>query len=400
MLQPAKRTLLFGSRSRVSRFGGAFVTRVLMLIAAVLALPVSAHAHLLNMTHADLLLQSEGQVALTVRLDLSRSMDSPADYYALANSLGDVRHAPLWQRVGNAIVLRNGEERIPLVFDAAVQADDYVYEDFSNPLTWPRVVVTYTSRGRLDTDRYALNLTFTPDFFFEEPIAVSLGSQTHEHRLSRWLVTDQQSPSLIHSASASVRAAQLTSSALVAMAQHGFFHVIPSGMDHLLFLLGLSLLIFSVKKLIVTITLFTLAHCVALLAAVYRLIEISPLIIELGILATIMWLGLRVVGQRSVDKNEAEISFAAIFLFGLLHGLGFSNAFLALAITENVLGQLIAFNLGVEFAQILFVVVSVWIIARLRQTQVRATRINGFFGGMLIALPGGWGTYLLIQATA
>ena len=178
--------------------------------------------------------------------------------------------------------------------------------------------------------------------------------------------------------------------------------MLPGGVDHLLFVLGLSWLIVGIKRLIVVVSVFTIAHCVSLLAASYRLVEFDSLLIELGILGTIAWLGLRLLKVRRLSSNgEVQDSrrnapgYGTIFSFGLVHGLGFSNAFLALNITENIVIQLIAFNVGVEFAQIVFITLLTTLFAWLRGHSNRLSSVPLMIGWLLILAPLVWAGMLL-----
>ena len=178
--------------------------------------------------------------------------------------------------------------------------------------------------------------------------------------------------------------------------------MLPRGIDHLLFLLGLSWLIVGIKRLIAVVSIFTFAHCVSLLAASYRVVEIDSLLIELGILGTIAWLGLRLhKAQRLSGTGEAQDltrnapGYGTIFSFGLVHGLGFSNAFLALDITENIVIQLIAFNAGVEFAQIVFITLLSTLFSWLRGYSNRLSSLPMVIGWLLILAPLIWAGMLL-----
>ena len=101
-------------------------------------------------------------------------------------------------------------------------------------------------------------------------------------------------------------------------------HVLPKGVDHLLFLLGLSWLIVGVRKLVAVVSLFTLAHCISLLAASYRLIEINSLLVELAILGTISWLGLSVLQRRRLSLLNINRSTIGTLGYGIIFLLALS----------------------------------------------------------------------------
>ena len=230
-------------------------------------------------------------------------------------------------------------------------------------------------------------------------------SERHQRRISRWLVTDQKSPVLSGENLVAANEEATTMASVFPMIRKGFEHVLPGGIDHLLFLVGLSWLIVGIKRLVAVVSIFTFAHCVSLLAASYRVVEIDSLLIELGILGTIAWLGLRLLQTRrpSATADVQALTrnapgYWAIFSFGLVHGLGFSNAFLALDITENLVIQLIAFNAGVEFAQIVFIALLTALFFRLRGHSNRLTSVSWMIGWLLILAPLVWAGVLLTYA--
>ena len=179
-------------------------------------------------------------------------------------------------------------------------------------------------------------------------------------------------------------------------------HVLPKGIDHLLFLLGLSWLIIGVRKLIAVVSLFTLAHCISLLAASYRLIEVNSLLIELAILGTISWLGLHILQRRRLSDNGYQsavtidtLGYGIIFVFGLIHGLGFSTAFLALDIYDNIIIQLLAFNVGVEFAQIICITIFTTVFFRLKDSTNLSSAASFVAGWLLVTTPLAWALFLV-----
>ena len=135
------------------------------------------------------------------------------------------------------------------------------------------------------------------------------------------------------------------------------------------------------------------------------MVEINSLLIELGILGTIAWLGLRLLQARrpfatadvrALTRNAP--GYGTIFSFGLVHGLGFSNAFLALDITENLVIQLIAFNAGVEFAQIFLIILFTALFSRVRGHSDRLGSVPLMIGWLLILASLVWAGVLLTYA--
>lgn len=140
----------------------------------------------------------------------------------------------------------------------------------------------------------------------------------------------------------------------------GLNHVLDfAAYDHILFLIVLAIVFtyFEIKKLIWLVTLFTLGHSVTLALSAYQVLNISIELIEFLIPVTIFITGFVNIinsNKSSDKKNNTNLIFA--LLFGLIHGLGFSNYFrMMIGQEENKLYPLIEFALGIEVAQIIIV---------------------------------------------
>jgi hypothetical protein len=142
----------------------------------------------------------------------------------------------------------------------------------------------------------------------------------------------------------------------------GFEHILPKGLDHILFVVGLFLLSPKLKPLLWQVTSFTLAHSVTLALGSLGVIAISPAIVEPLIAASIVYVA---VENIVTDRLQRWRPFV-IFAFGLLHGLGFAGVLekIGLSPTHFVAG-LVAFNVGVELGQLTviglcFLAVGLW----------------------------------------
>ncbi|MEK7415760.1 MAG: HupE/UreJ family protein, partial [Planctomycetota bacterium] len=129
----------------------------------------------------------------------------------------------------------------------------------------------------------------------------------------------------------------------------GFRHILPLGLDHILFVLGLCLLARSWRGLLVQITAFTCAHTITLGLAAAGIIHVSSAIVEPLIALSIAVVAIENLCQRDVRWWRWVI----VFCFGLLHGLGFAGALGELGLPEGrFVCALISFNVGVELGQI------------------------------------------------
>jgi hydrogenase/urease accessory protein HupE len=150
-------------------------------------------------------------------------------------------------------------------------------------------------------------------------------------------------------------------SVIASYARLGIEHII-TGVDHLLFVFGLTLLVGRSHRLLWTITAFTLGHSVTLGLAVLGLINLPPASIEAGIALSIYLLAVELARPQQPTWLQTYPWLMA-GLFGLLHGLGFAGALAEIGLPEGDIPlALFAFNLGIELGQLAFIagVVVLW----------------------------------------
>lgn len=142
----------------------------------------------------------------------------------------------------------------------------------------------------------------------------------------------------------------------------GFTHILPYGLDHILFVLGLFLLSARMKPLLIQVTAFTVAHSITLALGIYGVLSLSPAIVEPLIAASIVYVAIENIATGELKPWRPLV----VFGFGLLHGLGFAGVLreVGLPRAEFVTG-LVAFNAGVELGQLAvvglaFVAVGMW----------------------------------------
>ena len=143
----------------------------------------------------------------------------------------------------------------------------------------------------------------------------------------------------------------------------GIEHIL-GGMDHLLFIACLVLIAGTGRRILITITGFTLAHSITLTLAALGLVRLPIPPIEAVIALSIVFLAREIALQRR-DTLTWRYPIAVSASFGLLHGFGFASALAEVGLPQTeVPAALLAFNVGVEIGQILFVgviIASVWI---------------------------------------
>lgn len=138
----------------------------------------------------------------------------------------------------------------------------------------------------------------------------------------------------------------------------GFTHIIPLGLDHILFVISLFLLNPKLKVVIWQATAFTVAHSITLGLAMYSIITPPAHIIEPIIALSIMF-----VAVENIITDKLKTSrIILVFMFGLIHGMGFASVLTDLGLPKDkFFTSLITFNVGVELGQISIILLA-WIL--------------------------------------
>jgi hypothetical protein len=132
----------------------------------------------------------------------------------------------------------------------------------------------------------------------------------------------------------------------------GFRHIVPEGMDHILFVLGLFFFGITWRKLLSQTTVFTIAHATTLFLSTYGIFRLPGRIVEPAIALSIAAVAI----ENIVRPKMGPLRLAVVFAFGLIHGLGFASSLSDVPLPKrDFLLALLGFNFGVDFGQ-LFVI--------------------------------------------
>jgi len=135
----------------------------------------------------------------------------------------------------------------------------------------------------------------------------------------------------------------------------GFAHIVPKGLDHILFILGLFLLSTHWRPLLLQVTMFTVAHTITLGLAMNNIVELPANVVEPLIALSIAYVGVENIVAKELHKSRLLL----VFLFGLLHGLGFASVLTDFGMPKNdFVTALISFNVGVELGQIAVIAIA------------------------------------------
>lgn len=167
----------------------------------------------------------------------------------------------------------------------------------------------------------------------------------------------------------------------------GFLHILPEGIDHILFVFGLFLLAPKWRPLLQQTITFTIAHSISLAAAALHLVDFSSETrrnaVEILVALSIVWVGVENLWIKELGRGRLIV----VGLFGLVHGLGFAGTLanlLPVGQPDDLPPALLGFNLGVEFAQIAIILISFAAFGWLGERFGQVKRI----GSIAIALAG------------
>ena len=176
----------------------------------------------------------------------------------------------------------------------------------------------------------------------------------------------------------------------------GITHILL-GFDHLMFVFALLLIVDSMKKLLLTITAFTLAHSITLAGSSLGLLYLPQKPVEAVIALSILFLAVEIVNEKKGVKGiTSKYPWIVAFIFGLLHGFGFAGALAEIGLPQNAITlALIFFNVGVELGQLAFVA-TVSLLALLLKYFI-TDKIRLFTRTIIVYLIGITSTFWLIE---
>ena len=234
-----------------------------------------------------------------------------------------------------------------------------------------KLSVTADGKRCVPADPKGLTAVFTcpakpVQLTLRDDLADTLGAAHHVIALLTW-----EGGSASYSFAAQSRETHVTLAApAAAQSASSFFLLgvehIATGYDHLQFLLALILCGGNLVQLLKIITAFTLAHSITLGAAALGLVQLPSTLVEAVIALSIAYVAFENLFPRFAISRRWTISF----LFGLMHGFGFSSMLQEIGLPrDNLVLALLNFNLGVEAGQLVAVAMVVPLLIRLRKTR-------------------------------
>ena len=169
----------------------------------------------------------------------------------------------------------------------------------------------------------------------------------------------------------------------------GYLHILPLGFDHILFIVSLFLLSPKLKPVLWQATAFTVAHSVTLGLAIYQIITPPTKIIEPLIAISIMYVAMENIFSPRLKASR----IAVVFLFGLVHGMGFAGALGQIGLPKkDYLLSLVMFNAGVELGQVTVILLAYFLLAKWFSDKPYYRKVIVIPVSILIAVVAGYWT--------
>ncbi|WP_443629841.1 HupE/UreJ family protein [Candidatus Njordibacter sp. Uisw_056] len=334
--------------------------RSVLLMLSLLPLMQSAEAHQLRPAIVNLEFTQNGLVKVHIQTNLESLIAG------IGSNHDDTDDSPQAERYNQLRALSSKQlsSEFELVAEATISQFNLAFDSIKSDLSFVKLGIPEIgnlNNSRL-SDLYLLALippakqqtdqsvnqyvTWQYPQHFGNNIAHFFYDKTPLEKTSHWLTKGATSPKFELN---TAYVAKPFSQVAVEYTILGFEHIVPKGTDHILFVLGLFLLSVRLRPLLLQITAFTLAHSITLGLTIYGAISLSPSVIEPLIALSIVAVGVENIFVKELKTRRVVI----VFLFGLLHGMGFAGVLSGLGLPESdFLTALIFFNLGVEAGQL------------------------------------------------
>jgi hydrogenase/urease accessory protein HupE len=312
----------------------------LLTVCALLLSAATVRAHELGTTRVSVLLQGgktydieivTDAASLVEKLDPSRAEPSPAD--ASPDRL-------------QSLLTRSDEtfrQRVKLAFDASDVHPAIVYavSPGADAVSSPMATIRLTGQIPPGAGHFTWSYAWTFASY-----ALTVRSAAAENPATQWLEGAQTSAPFALTAPAPPVNRLSTAWRYLAL---GFTHIVPGGLDHVLFVLGIYLLSGRARSVLWQVSAFTVAHSITLGLSMYGIVAVSPRIVE-----PLIALSIAYVAIENIFLSELKSwRVALVFCFGLLHGMGFAGALKELGLPRSeFVTALVTFNVGVEAGQL------------------------------------------------
>jgi hydrogenase/urease accessory protein HupE len=309
-------------------------------ISVLLILGTLIHAHEIGTT----------RVTAAFKEDRTYEIEIATDAVALADKLLASKGAPPLSapRADDLLPLLEGfdeafRQRVKVVFDASEvrPAVRYAITPASGPASVPGAAIKLTGRIPSGASRFSWTYAWTFASY-----ALTIQNAPNTSAATQWLEGDQTSASVVLAAPPPPINRLATAWRYLTL---GFTHIVPYGLDHMLFVLGIYLLSRRARSVLLQVSAFTVAHSITLGLSMYGFLSVPSRVVEPMIAISIAYVAIENIFHSELKSWRV----ALVFVFGLLHGLGFAGALKELRMPRSeFLTALLTFNVGVETGQL------------------------------------------------
>jgi hypothetical protein len=325
-------------------------------------LAVPGLAHDFQFTQVVVVLSSDGRYQADISADvdaLALGLDPSTDSAIVAQRMASLSAAELRQAMDRARA--TFAQRTQLYFDGQAQQPDIAFPQHGTPAAQAAQVPTVLGTlarltGRIPSNASELTFWAAEEF---KVVHLTIFDPAQSGQTFFTLEPGETSPPYLLGG-VSQPAQQNVFWRYTVL---GFEHILPKGVDHILFVLGLFLLSTRFKALLWQITAFTVAHSVTLALSMFDVISLPSRLVE-----SLIALSIAYVAVDNVLTSELKPwRPAVVFVFGLLHGMGFAGVLRELGLPrDQFVPALIAFNVGVELGQLSVVALALASLGRFR----------------------------------
>ena len=331
----------------------SFARMILLLMGALLAAASPAVAHNLSYALATLSFPAPGQVRIEIRAHIpALIMGGPQ------GTLGDQTLLQFMALSDEALAAREQVATANFLSELSLRADGRLVDDIAvaypeavdlradamTPKSSPRASAPIVLTAALPSGARSVDLALPTELGPSVLVARYADSRTTTEALPDGQRTR---PIRLSGPNALRDAAQ----AFAEFVASGFRHILPGGLDHILFIVALAVAAPRLGVLVRIATVFTLAHSLTLGLGALRIVEVPAGFVEPAISLSIAAVGvLTILNPQAAVRRER---LAIIFGFGLLHGLGFAGALREAGLPRGLEAAALAgFNVGIEFGQL------------------------------------------------
>lgn len=305
----------------------------------VLLCGATAHAHEIGATRVSVLFQESRTYQIEIVTDAAALVEKLEASTGLSPS-ADTHPARLQSVLTNFD--QKFRKRVRIAFGAMEVHPAVVYSvaPAIDTTSAPAATIRFTGQIPLDSGHF----TWTYGWTFTS-YAMTIRSAASANPATQWLEGGQSSAPF---ALASLAPVDRLGTAWRYF-KLGFTHILPHGLDHMLFVLGIYLLSGSARSVLWQVSAFTVAHSITLGLSMYGVVAMSPRIVE-----PLIALSIAYVAIENIFLSELKAwRVGLVFGFGLLHGMGFAGALKGLGLPRSeFVTALLTFNLGVEAGQL------------------------------------------------